>query len=430
MTGEQIVQLDPAKVYADPARNAARFAPRDISRQEMMDSILAQGGVLQPVEVEAFTEVKGYTHRLNYGYRRHAAVLELNKSQAAGLQLPAIVREIDPADIVKRQIAENNDRENMSPMDKATAIKALLDQGVEKPEIRRIFSSITGKKGDQIQPMSNALLNIYLNFLQLPKSIQEKIHTGAVGVSAAYMLGKVSPDKRAAVLERAERDRAADVEREEKDEATYLAAESKVEKALATQAEALKLVDAAKLDIETAETQVKDRTKVWNDDKKRILTMTEAAGPADSEGLKAKEADVKAAQKLLRDAKNKLVKATENSKTAEEKAQAKKDQLEAARSLRKKKAGKSKGDGLSRDDVKKAAAKEGEKGPGLVPLNLSDIRQGLKDVSKAPGFAGKVGGLVLRWVEGNGTPKLLIEDLMALAKPAPKAAAAAPADKA
>lgn len=421
---EQIVQLDPTKVLADPAQNAARFAPRDISRQEMMDSILDQGGVLQPVEVEAYSEVKGFTHRLIYGFRRHAAVLELNKSQGAGLSLPAIVRVIDAGDVVKRQIAENNDRENMSPMDKAVAIKALLDQGVEKPEIRRIFSTVSGKKGDQIQPLSNASLNIYLNFLSLPKTIQDKIHSGTVGVSAAYMLGKVSPDKRADVLARAEKDRAADVEMEAKDEEKYLAAEKKVTEAQQVQKVALGVVEEAKGDIEKAAAQVKERTKAWDDDKKRILTMDTPCQPADTEGLKAKEADKKAAEKLLKDAKNKLAKALENSKSAEEKAQARQEQLEAARSLKKKKAGKSKGEAMTRDDVKKAATKEGVKGVGLVPLNLGDIRQGLKDVSKAGGVAGKVGALVLRWVEGNGTPKLLIEDLNALAKPKAPAAPA------
>lgn len=427
-SGDKIVQLDPLKVLADPGENAARFgaAESDASQQEMMDSILTQGGVMQPVEVIALNgETKGkFTHRLIYGYRRHGAVARLNKEQSAGLTLPAIVREVAPEDIIKRQIAENNDRKTMSPMDKAVAIKRLLDSGVQKPEIRRIFASIGGKKNNEVQPMSNALLNIYLNFLDLPKTVQEKIHTGAVGVSAAYMLGKVAPDKRAAVLERAEKERAAELETEAKDEERFLAAEKKVEEAKTKQVEAAATVETAKADVEKAIALVTEKAELFNAEKKRILTMEGPAQPADVEAMKAKEADKKAAEKLAKDTKNALAKALKVSGEAEEKAQEKAAQLEAARKLKKNKAGKSKGAGVTRDDIKKGAKAEGTTGAGHVPITLSEFRQALKDLQKdgVPARVSAIGAAFAKLLGGETTPKQLIADLTAIL--APKAAAA------
>jgi ParB/RepB/Spo0J family partition protein len=415
MQTETVTQLDPAKVLANPDDNAARFGVQsDTSRQEMMDSILSQGGVLQPVEVVALTgAVKGgYTHKLVYGYRRHGAVLELNKTQGAGLTLPAIVRDVDATDIVKRQIAENNDRQNMSPMDKAVAIKHLLDQGVQKPEIRRIFSTIGGKKGDQITPMSNASLNIYLNFLQLPKSIQQKIHDGTVGVSAAYLLGKVAPEQRAAVLEKAEAERTKNAEMEAKDEERFLAAEHKVTEAVQKEQEAKAAVETTAADVEAAEARVKETVARFVEVGNQIKAMSTAAGPAEVESIKAAEADKKAAEKLLKEAKAKAEKAAKEATEAAKKAKERAEQLEAARKLKgKAKAGKSKGAAVTRDDIKKADPKTGS-----VPITLSEFRSSLKDLQKdgVPARVSQVGALFAKLLNGELTPKLLIADLTKL----------------
>lgn len=421
MQTETVTQLDPAKVLANPEDNAARFgAQSDVSRQEMMDSILAQGGVLQPVEVVTLPGATkgGFTHRLIYGYRRHGAVLQLNKEQNAGLTLPAIVRDVDAGDIVKRQIAENNDRENMSPMDKAVAIKKLLDQNVAKPEIRRIFSQKSGKKGDQITPMSNASLNIYLNFLQLPKTIQEKIHYGTVGVSAAYLLGKVAPEQRAAVLEKAEADRLKMAADEAKDEERYLNAEKKVTDALAKEQEAKAVVETTAADVAVAEARVNETKAAYIAVGNEIKAMATSAGPAEVEKIKAAEADKKAAEKLLKEATAKAEKAAKEATEAAKKAKERAEQLEAARKLKgKAKAGKSKGAAVTRDDIKKADPTQGN-----VPITLSEFRSSLKDLQKdgVPARVSQVGALFTQLLNGILTPKLLIADLDKLLRAAVK----------
>lgn len=424
MQTETVLHLDPAKVLANPEDNAARFsAQSDTSRQEMMDSILSNGGVLQPVAVTALPAgVKGgFTHKLIYGFRRHGAVLELNKSQKAGLTLPVIVREVEDADVIKQQIAENNDRQNMSPMDKAIAIQHMLNTGVTKPEIRRVFAVQGGKKGTEIVPMSNASLNIHLNFLKLPKTIQQKIHNGTVGVSAAYLLGKVAPDQREAVLAKAEAEREKALETEEKDEEKFLAAEKKLEEAEQHKKDAATLVETAEADLKAAEALEVEKKKAYAKVGNEIKTSETPATPKDVERLKAAEADKKGAEKTLKDAKAKLEKARKDALSAEEKAKEKAAQVEAARTLKKNatkgKAGKTKGKAVTRDDVKKA-----NPASGTVAISMSDLRQSLKDLQKdgVPARVSQVGALFMRLLNGELTPKLLITDLDALIKSAAK----------
>ena len=212
---EGLQQLDPGVILAD---ENSRFGLKRLRLDTLVQSSLEMGGVNTPVEVEPLdTPVDGKQYRLTAGFYRHAAVSELNDKQAAGLTLPAIVKPIGDAGLrLRRQLAENMERENQSPMDKAIAIKKLVDLSVPKVEIRKIFSTPGGRKGLVLQPASNAFINMTLSFLDLPKAVQEKIHDGRVGVAAAYELTKVHPEKRAAVLERAEQERIKTIEAEDK----------------------------------------------------------------------------------------------------------------------------------------------------------------------------------------------------------------------
>lgn len=408
MSEDQIVQLDPAKVLAD---DNSRFSLRPLSVQSLMDSILEMGGVMEPVEVSPMSKNKeGFTHRLTFGFNRHAAVSRLNTEQNAGLTLPAIVRESEEGSArIKRQVAENNARETLSPMDKASSIKRLIDTGVEKPEIRRIFASAGGRKGNTVAPMSNAMLNIHLNLLQLPKSIQEDIHSGLVGVEAAYHLGNVPADKRSAVLDRAKADRLKQIEAEEKDEQKFLAAESKVTDALSKVEQIEKTIEEAKVEVDDAQKLAVEKIAAMKAVKVEIAGRDTPAGKEEVEAIKAAEADVKAAQKLKKDASAKLAKAIEEKHKLTETAEEVKAKLEASRNLKKKgKATKAIGKG----EIKKAAEAEGTKA-GYVPLTISEIRQAVKDLMKdgTPAKVAQIGMALKNCLDGKTTPKMLVEDL-------------------
>lgn len=379
-TGD-LVQLDPSKVLAE---DNARFGTRESAILRLMDSILELGGIMEPVEVVPIAKTEkvkgGFTHRLTYGFTRHAAALRLNKEQSAGLTLPAIVREAgDATDRVKRQVAENNDRENFSPMDKAVAIKRLMDAEVPRPEIRRIFSSSGGRKGNTVQPMSNAMMNILLNLLNLPEDVQEKIHDGRVGVEGAYMLGKVPEDKRDAVLERAEAIVAAQEKMEESDEAKLLKSQQKIVEAEEKIGNIEKEEAEARETATAADERVKEAIENMKAVKVEVANMDTPAGPAEVEKIKAAEADVTAAQKLKKEAANKLAKVLKGKNAAVDAIEEAKKRLATAQE----KKGKPKPVGKAA--VAKAAKESGTKA-GHVPVNIGDIRQFLKDL-----VAGKLG---------------------------------------
>src|ERR1700690_1387594 len=84
---EGLLQLDPAIVLAD---DNTRFNLKDSRISSLAESIVAQNGVMEPVEVEPIENANGYKYRLTTGYYRLAAVKQLNVS-GAGLTIPALV---------------------------------------------------------------------------------------------------------------------------------------------------------------------------------------------------------------------------------------------------------------------------------------------------------------------------------------------------
>lgn len=408
---EQLVQLDPAKVLADAN---IRFNLKQTSINSLADDILTSNGVLVPVEVETISPAQnGFTHRLTAGFYRHAALLKLNKEQKAGLTLPAIVRDThDPVVRLRHQVSENMARESMSPMDQAIAADQLLKAGLSRMEVRTIFARPGGRKGLVVSPMSNAMLNITLRFLELPKAIQEKIHDGRVGVAAAYELGKVAPDKRDAVLKRAEAERESQMAKEEADEKKYLAAEKALTDAQVEERDAKGKVEEAKKAIEAAAEAVKAKQLALKEVRKAPFLELDAKGKKETtERLNASLADVKAAEKLQKEAKNSLAKILEQANKAAEKATEQKAKLDASRKPVKAAGKKQSKAEVGPGDVKKAAKELGA-GDGNVPLTLAEIRQAVKDVASSKNeFVSAIGKAFKDCFDGGNTPKLLMDEL-------------------
>jgi hypothetical protein len=376
---ENVLQLKPEQI--DVTENGARFDMSPSRVESLAESILSEGGVLQPVGVLAGAKGK---HTLIYGFHRVAAVDKLNKEQGAGLTVPAVAlsRE-DATALLKTQIAENNERESMSPMDKAVAMKGLMDKGIARGEVRRIFAvpGGSGRKGSSIQPMSNAMLNIHLRFLELPKSFQEKIHSGRLTWAAAYELGRVTPDRRADVLRRAEAEVDALESREEQDEQRYLKTEKRLVEAEQVAAASESELERAKSAVVNAAHLIAEKTEAYRAVQKEVgdVVLDKKATDKDkklaAEKLKAAEADVTAATKEAKAAKNEVAKFTKKKNNAAERAEEVKAKLEAARKALKNKPVKP---AVGPKGIKEAAKAEGVE-TGAVPLTLQDIRELLKD---------------------------------------------------
>jgi len=383
-TTENVIQLDPTLIMAD---ENVRFSLKPAQIQRLAEDIEETGGVLTPTEVEELPDAErtdGYQYRMISGHYRMAAVKLLNETKNAGLSLPAFVREQGDATAkLKRQLSENVARENLSPMDMAVSIKRLLTAGVPRLEIRKIFSRPLGKKGVQYQPASNAWVNIVASFLDLPKSIQEKIHDGRIGIAAAYELTRVNPEKRAAVLERAEAVRLAEIEREEKDEEKYLDSQKKVEDAKAKADQTAAELAQAKADAEAAAKAVKEAQKaleIADTPPKGFLAMPKEQQRPFTEKVEEAKADLKLKQKAEKAAVAAVEKLSDQNKKVSQQAAEARKRLEAARQQKKAaKPASKKAVGVK--DVQRAAEAEGASASPIKPMSASEMRGALTEIA-------------------------------------------------
>lgn len=412
METEKIVQLDPKNVVAE---GNARFGLKKTAIDSLAQDIKETGAVLQPVEV-APTDKPG-VYRLIYGFIRHAAVKQLN-DEGAGMTLPALVRETaDDLGRLKHQVSENVKRESMSPMDMAVAIKRFLDLGVSRTDIRNVFARPGGRKGLTLQPVSNAYLNMMTSFLDLPKSVQEKIHDGRVGVAAGYELSKVTPEKRQAILEKAEADRLAAIERDEREEERYEAAQAKVRK-LADEAKQVELdMGNAKLEVETVKKVVEDLHATAAQKYEALMASRKGTKKEQQQAAEEKaavEARVKEAERKLLSAEKTVVSLDNKAKKLTETTEETNKRLAEVRKITAAK-GKPKSKAVGPSDVRKAAQAEGE-GAALKRLTAAEMREVIDTISRpgAYGQVAEIGKALLRCFNSQTTTKQLYNELATL----------------
>ncbi len=235
---KQVVQFDPAMItVGDNTRLKLKQ-----SRVDALAASILEVGVLEPVGVE---EMPDGSFSLIYGRYRYHAVAKLNADGHPDITLPGIVHaNLDPVTRLKMQVSENLERETLSLVDKALAMKAYLDQGLSKVEVRSIFASAGGRKGNAVQPMSNVYLNDHLGILTFSKTLQDKIDEGILGMAAVKKLLKVEPSQRDAVVKSIEASRAIEAAKDERDEDRFVKAENaRMEAEEKEESEAKALID-------------------------------------------------------------------------------------------------------------------------------------------------------------------------------------------
>ncbi len=166
-----IVAVPVERVKPNPFQPRAHFA--DAALGELADSIKQQG-VLQPILVEETPD--GFT--IIAGERRYrAAVL-------AGLtEVPVIVRRFSEEEKLEIALIENIQREDLTPIEEAKAIKRIIEKTGRKQE------EIAEKIGKNRSTVANAL-----RLLKLPQEIQEAIDSGEISAGhARAILSLVNP---------------------------------------------------------------------------------------------------------------------------------------------------------------------------------------------------------------------------------------------
>ncbi len=319
-----ILMLPPEQVAVT---SNIRFALKPYRVQLLAERIMEAGEVHTPLKIEPLPSPgpHGELYTVREGHYRKAAVELLNK-KGAGLELPCIVEEpLVGVERIKRQISENNDRENLSPIEMGIAIKALLDENTPKVDIRKLFPRPGGRKGNvAMQDLSNSMLNIYVSFLEFPKNIQKLIHDGRITIGKAMKLYDEPRERWAEIVEKAEAERLAEIDAEEKRDTKLQEAEAKaIEQEAKAKADAEALVNAQKIaDVAKAEADAKVNTAAEAFKAKQAADK-DSKKQAD-EHFKAAEADAKAAQaaadKATKEADKLKLKAEANAKLAAERA--------------------------------------------------------------------------------------------------------------
>ena len=156
-----------------------RFQPRSVFDQEKLtelaDSIRAQG-VVQPVVVRPLDEGEGF--ELIAGERRWRA------AQIAGLErIPAVVREVPDEVSVAMSLIENIQRENLNPLEEATALRRLIDD----------FRMTHQEAADAVGRSRAAVSNL-LRLLELMQEVKDMIDMRLIEMGHARALLSLDDD--------------------------------------------------------------------------------------------------------------------------------------------------------------------------------------------------------------------------------------------
>lgn len=101
-----------------------------LKSMEDMTASVREKGVLQPILVRTWPGTKEGELEVVAGERRHQAAIA-----AAVVQVPVILRELTDSEVLEVQVIENNQREDVEPLEEAEAFKAYLDFGHSVPEL-------------------------------------------------------------------------------------------------------------------------------------------------------------------------------------------------------------------------------------------------------------------------------------------------------
>ena len=174
VAGFQEVDLD----LLEPNPDQPRSVLDDSKLEELAQSIRSHG-VIQPIVVTPNRRRQGGYH-IVAGERRWRA------SQRAGLlRVPVVVREVEPTKRLEMALIENIQRENLNPIEEASAYKRLSD------EFELTQAQIAESVGKDRATVAN-----YQRLLSLPPEVRADVAAGFLSMGHARALVAL-PDARA-----------------------------------------------------------------------------------------------------------------------------------------------------------------------------------------------------------------------------------------
>jgi ParB family chromosome partitioning protein len=148
----------------------------DAARLEELVESIRREGVLQPIVVRYDTETNRYV--ILHGERRWRA------SSAAGLAvIPALVRDVPPERRLLQQLMENIVRDDLNPVDRAGALRALKTQ-LGNPSWDDVATAVGIKRSRLFQLLSTE---------KLPEPVQDDIRAGRLSEKQSRALQNLAP---------------------------------------------------------------------------------------------------------------------------------------------------------------------------------------------------------------------------------------------
>lgn len=161
------------QIRPNPFQPRTQFPAEEIER--LAESIRA-AGVLQPIAVRP----QNGAYEIICGERRWRA------ARVAGLAaIPTVVRRIDDSDMLLYALAENIQREDLDPLEKARAFHSAVQQ--------------LGSSHEQLATLlgyDRSTVTNYLRLLELPAEVQEAVSRGTITMGHARVLAGVTPRTR------------------------------------------------------------------------------------------------------------------------------------------------------------------------------------------------------------------------------------------
>lgn len=179
-TTGRLIELPLGRIEPNPRQPRKRFPAEQI--EALAESIRAQG-VIHPLVVRPHPEAP-QRYQLVAGERRLRAVRLLGWQWA-----PALVREVPDEQLLEAALVENLQREELTPIEEATAYRTLLDQYGYTQD------TLAGQVGKDRSTIANLV-----RLLSLPLSLQEDLETGRLTTGhARALLAIPEPDRQVAL---------------------------------------------------------------------------------------------------------------------------------------------------------------------------------------------------------------------------------------
>lgn len=183
-------------IRVDENLNLRRFGARATKLKELVESIKVNG-LINPLTVRELTEeekaagTESQQYMLITGFQRVKA-LRLLQEEGMGVETVPVSLRNGNSNPLHLNLAENLDRNELSPLDEASALKTLVDSGESIKDAVGHFRK------------SPAWGSLTLKYLELRPDIQKKIHEGKISVRVARtlpVLGEAEQDELIANVE-------------------------------------------------------------------------------------------------------------------------------------------------------------------------------------------------------------------------------------